>query len=150
MEEGVPSEWRSSELFRSRVERGLVVNGNDYMSVDHVQRRFLVNQRVVVATFTELQTTLQNMCFRLEENILTRGVGLRCRRMLELSPRTVVEDDEFMSALDDEQKKEVEGMVNQYESEMVVPRPCQSACASRPSSSCPSRCLQTKATSSTN
>ena len=42
--------------------------------------------------------------------------------MLELSPRTVVEDDEFMSALDDEQKKEVEGMVNQYESEMVVPR----------------------------
>ena len=62
MEEGVPSEWRSSELFRSRVERGLVVNGNDYMSDDHVQQRFVVKQRVVVATFTELQTTLQNMC----------------------------------------------------------------------------------------
>ena len=42
--------------------------------------------------------------------------------MLELSPRTVVEDDQFLSALDDEQREEVEGMVNQYESEMVVPR----------------------------
>ena len=62
MKEGVPSEWRSSELFRSRVERGLVVNGNDFMSDDHVQQRFVVKQRVVVATFTELQTTLQNMC----------------------------------------------------------------------------------------
>ena len=41
--------------------------------------------------------------------------------MLELSPRTVVEDDQFLSALDDEQREVVQGMVNQYESEMVVP-----------------------------